>query len=467
MTKKVKAEVVEAVKAHAELGASNAKRWVNCSGSVTLSRKAPPPRESESAKEGTVGHDLMDTLLSTLPTKISRSSIESLKKKYGKEMFDHIFKMYEVVAKKIKTADELLVEEKISLDIVGPDMYGTVDCAIVEHFGTLEVIDLKYGFQVVEAKDNFQMIYYALGIAAKYDFNFSTVKLTIYQPRAYHADGPWRTWEISIAELRQWVGLFKKAVDRVERKTENYFPGEWCHYCPAAVICPEVAQKSLAQAKIDFDPKDDKKLNLPHPNDIPPEKIAILLRKVDGLEAWIKEVREYAFDFLNRGGSIEGHKLVAKRGRRVWADIDKASAEARKKFKDAAFTKPELLSPSQLEQIASKEWVSKYTVNVSSGLTLVREEDPRPKTNSASLDFNDDLTKELSHGRKKESGKKASKESNKKESSKKGREESYEEGSKKGDKKSGTKKESSEKSSTKKKSGSGSRSSRNDDGLGF
>lgn len=407
-------------KLHATLGASSAKRWINCSGSVSLIEKAPPPVESEFAKEGTTAHELMESLLLSMPNKIIQAALDGFKKKYGKEMYGHVYQMYVALNKRASQFDEILVEAKVSLDIVGPDMFGTVDCALVEHFGLLEVIDLKYGAGIaVEVEENFQLIYYALALAAKYNFNFERVRMTVYQPRAFHADGPWRSWEISISELMDWIVLFKKGVERVKQSTKGtprYFSGEWCRFCSAAPICPEVATKALAQAKIDFQPESKKDFALPDPKDLSPEQMAIIMRKLDGLEAWLTNVKGYAFDLLNRGGKIEGWKLVPKRASRHWAELSKVEKEARKAFGDEAFTEPKLLSPSALEALglADKNWTGKRTVSVSSGLTIARSSDPRSEASSVKQDFNDDITKEITNG------KKSRKESNKKETSKKG-----------------------------------------------
>jgi hypothetical protein len=432
------------VKAHAVLGASSAKRWLNCCGSVKLIEQAPPQRDSEHSKEGTRAHELMEVLLKSLPKKLAYEKLLQLKADYGLDMFNNVYPMYEEIKSRLKNVDELLVEARVDLDFIGPDMFGTVDASLVEHFGTLEVIDLKYGAGViVEVEDNYQLLYYALGIAAKYDYNFTKVKMTIYQPRAFHAGGVWRTWEIDVEYLQTAIVLFKKGVQRVESGNTRLMSGDWCKFCPAAVICPEVTKNALAQAKVDFDPSHTKEKKLPTPKDLSSEQMAIIMRKLPGLEAWVSEVKAYAFDYLNRGGKIPGVKLVAKRAVKKWADIDRVTKEAKKVIGEKAFTPPELLSPAQLDKVAPKGFVQKHSVNVSSGLTIAPESDKRPHVTSVHQDFNDKpLTKELQNGGNKESiGKKGIKESSKKSTGK-------ESGSKKGGKeKSSRKKGSSEENS--------------------
>ena len=76
-------------------------------------------------------------------------------------------------------------ETKVSLEFIEPGMFGTVDAAVAEIFGRLVVIDFKYGAGVaVEPKDNTQMIYYALGIAHEYDYNFTRSRNFRYRAAA-------------------------------------------------------------------------------------------------------------------------------------------------------------------------------------------------------------------------------------------------------------------------------------------
>lgn len=63
--------------------------------------------------------------------------------------------------------------------------FGTGDCVIIAD-GTLHIVDFKYGRGIlVEAKDNPQMMLYALGALELFDclYDIDTVSMTIFQPR--------------------------------------------------------------------------------------------------------------------------------------------------------------------------------------------------------------------------------------------------------------------------------------------
>jgi hypothetical protein len=221
------------MKKHAKLGASNSARWLNCPGSVRLSEAAPLKKESASAEEGTLAHKCLETVLRDLPRPVSLAG------EYSDEMIKHAQVAAEEIDRRLTQGSKLLIEEKISLSFIDINMFGTVDCAIVDLHDTLTVIDYKYGsFISVDPAENTQLIYYALGLAYEYDWDFKTVKLVIVQPRSRHPAGPIREWELSIRDLRRWKGRIARGVLRTELADAPIIPGEWCMFCPAKKTCP-------------------------------------------------------------------------------------------------------------------------------------------------------------------------------------------------------------------------------------
>lgn len=360
------------VKKHSKLGASIANRWLNCPGSVSLCEKAPPPRQSAYADEGTKAHDLAEQIL------------KGKRPKGDAEMLGHVRTYTDFVKDLCLASGELLVETKVDLSYIDPRMFGTLDAAVVNLFGDLHIVDLKYGAGIaVEAKDNPQLAYYALGVANQYDFNFERVICHIVQPRAFHPEGAIRSWTMSIEELKDWEFIFKTAVQRLEKYPE-VVAGDHCKFCPATVICPAVNERALDDAKLDFAPMTPQ---LPHPNDLEPAQISAILKKAEVVENWISEVKDYAFDLMNRGGTVEGFKLVEKRSIRKWEDESKVE-EALKDFEAGIVYDLKLKSPAQMEKNAAAfRCVEQYIVQQSSGLTLVPESDKRPAVNQLALDF--------------------------------------------------------------------------------
>lgn len=219
---------------HSKFSASGAERWFNCSGSVALS-EGQPDKDSVWAREGTLAHEVLEDLLKR-GNRNGRTLLKNIPKemeRYGSDAADFILNLHEETFH-----SEILVETRIHLDFIHPDMFGTFDGAVIDYFGTLHVFDYKYGAgHSVSPVENLQMIFYGLGLANKYNWNFSKVRLWIIQPRIRGYDGP-TFWEISILELISYIKEFRLAVNRVGRFPNLYQEGEWCWFCKAKNICP-------------------------------------------------------------------------------------------------------------------------------------------------------------------------------------------------------------------------------------
>jgi hypothetical protein len=408
------ARTIEQTKAHATFSASGAHRWLACPGSIALSEKAPPSRDSVYSIEGTDCHTCLEEILKNPSRRLVTES--RLLKKYPKEMVEDAAKVADIILKRQElSGGELICEQKVDAGpFTRPGEFGTLDAAIVQLFGTLEVIDLKYGFQVVEPEENPQMIYYALAVAYEYEFNFETVRLTIIQPRASHEDGITRSHDMTMEELAEWAITFKEGVDRALKKDALLKSGTHCKYCPAITICPKVSGEALAECKVAFSPVLDS-LEVPEAKGLDADTIATILKHADAIEHWLGEVRAVAYTKIDNGGKVPGWKLVPKRANRKWLNAEKTEAEAKKTFGDIAFNRA-LKSPAQLEELAAdaKPWVAKRCAAVSSGFTLAPEDDKRDGKKDLSIEF-----KPVKGGDDMATKKKAAKKTTKKKSAKK------------------------------------------------
>jgi len=104
------------------------------------------------------------------------------------------------------------------------------------------------------------------------------------------------------------------------------------------------------------------------------------------LEGWIKAVKKLAHEQAEAGVKIEGYKLVNKRATRVWNDVEAVMKKVRlaKKLKINEACDIKLKSPPQLEKLCKTKKVdfknySDYITAVSTGTTLVKEDDKRPE----------------------------------------------------------------------------------------
>jgi hypothetical protein len=235
-------------KAHAKLGASTSEIWLNCAGAPNLWEKAPPQKESAYAHEGTAAHDLLEKWARHIRDKsgafiFPKTSSPGMREAV-RVCIDDLKTSWTPKAKK-----DLVIEKKVSLsEFVAPDMFGTVDLGVVQHFGTLEVTDYKHGSGVKvdiykESASgsrllNTQLVYYALGLAYEYHWNFRDVILKIVQPR-FDKDAPIKSVRVTMDELYLYVDLFKRGVERTMRRDARRTAGPWCRFCKAKTICKE------------------------------------------------------------------------------------------------------------------------------------------------------------------------------------------------------------------------------------
>ncbi len=249
----------------------------------------------------------------------------------------------------------------------------------------LTVADYKYGAGVAvlpvddDGTPNPQLMIYALGLAAKYHFDFESVCLAIIQPRVWReGDDALSKAIFSIQRLKDFEREIAEAVKAASVPNAKLVAGEHCRWCPAAATCPENSRKGLEDANIAFD-IDTGIQAAPSPLTLNSKTLPKILGACTQLENWIAAVRDHAYRLAEDGTVIPGYKLVAKRAQRVWtADAERAAIN---QLGEKAFeTERRFLSPAQLEKrlgAPAKAFTAKFTSAVSSGFNLVPASDKR------------------------------------------------------------------------------------------
>lgn len=375
-----------ALPAHSRVGASGMTRWEleHCPGSVHLSAGLES-KSGFAAAEGTVAHSLGELALLGKPYRDKLGQVivqDGFEIEVTREMIDYVTE-YKVTVDDLCDADTVRhVEHKFHLKDLHPSLFGTSDCVLWhpkrQH---LDVIDLKYGAgHAVEARDNVQLQYYALGAMVTLKYPAKTIGQHIFQPRCPHHDGPHRTAEIDALDALDFAGYLVASVKETEKPDAAVRAGDWCRYCPAAGVpgkCPAQASAAQELAKVAFAPA------LPYD----PAELRHWLDRLPVLEAQIKAVREFAYNEAEAGRTPPGYKLVEKQAREKWRpnvtveDLNEAFGICH----DDLLEEPSLKSPAQVRKLVpgknDKERaaeLSAFTVKESSGHTLVHEDDKRP-----------------------------------------------------------------------------------------
>lgn len=312
------------MKAHAKISPSMLPLLMKCAGSYNM-QKDFPNTENAFSKEGTLAHEVAATLLA----KRDLNGIDDVKY-VTKEMIkaaeiyqDHV---YSFGCHPSVDSLKLHIEEKLEILEIHPECFGTPDAWFYdEKANSLHVWDFKYGFAPIEALENWQLIAYMSGAAAKIldshhlgntflaDYHEMECYFHIVQPRAHHSNGPIRTWQIEMTEVLKYV---ERARERVTLAFEPYAPltpGVHCGNCRARHACPAFQERAL---------KIGESFSGQIPTEVPAEflgsELSFLKQAQKVLDTRVNTLTAYAETVLKEGKSVQGYKLKKRFSRARW-----------------------------------------------------------------------------------------------------------------------------------------------------
>lgn len=376
--------------AHAILGASGAKRWMACPGSVRLSAEVPGgDKGSFYAREGTAAHAVAEKcLLNGMdPEFYVGQKIEGIK--VTREMAAAV-SVYVDKVRMIFGAEEEIedrhVECRFSLEELDPPepMFGTVDCWKYDELRGkhLWILDYKHGQGVaVEAEDNVQLMYYALGAVLENRIRPRKITVVIVQPRCSHKDGLVRDWTFNWEDLVDFKDRLMVAAYATEVPDAPLAVGDHCRFCPAVAVCPAQHQYAIEVAQEEFSAIDE--TTLPPPEILTDAELGDVLAKADMVLMWLSACKNYAVRQLETSGTVPGWKLVNKRANRKWNSQEEVVATVKGLgLEEEDYTEPgKLLSPNKMEQRLKQfglDLPEGLTNRAPSGYNLAPEDDPRP-----------------------------------------------------------------------------------------
>jgi len=367
--------------AHASFGASNAKRRMACPGSLNAEAKFPDT-SSPFAELGTAAHELGEYCL--------ENDITDVFTMLGRTFNDHpvddnmasAVRIYVDYVRSIAEEEApalLKLEQRFSLEALDPPMpmFGTSDCTIYgKTSGNLWVIDYKHGQGVaVDAEDNPQLKYYALGAVLKIGDRapINAIHTAIVQPRAPHVLGSIRTHSYTKDEILDFGTDLIDAAHAAMKPDAPLIAGDHCKFCKASGTCSALRSNALAVAQDEF--------GVTHSiEDLSPAEVASYMDKIPLLEEWIKSIRRHAHTMLETGQTLPGFKLVEKRPTRRWKNEEELLAWATTEgLEDDDIYEKKLKSPSQIERVVGKKNLpGTLVMSVSTGVSMVPDSDNRP-----------------------------------------------------------------------------------------
>lgn len=366
---------------HSSIGASSCHRWMECPASVKLSNNIPSTT-SQYAEEGTCAHELAEAALLS-DNKDCREFIGQTFNNFvvSSEMADYVQLYVDYVLKESEDGD-LLLEETFDLPDIHPDAFGTNDACIVRTNSGV-VIDLKYGKGVeVSAKDNRQLLYYALGAFPDLS-KLEELKLVIVQPRI---DDPIKEWTIKPEVLEKFASDLRKSVKEVFSDNPRMKTGRHCTFCKAQAICPQMRKETMEVVGSEFDKTPVEELNLPSPEALSTDQVVKILEAKTKISKWMDSIYAYAMDQATKGNKIPSYKLVKRRTQRKITDDFSVMEQFEEKHGDAIYAPKKLKSVVQLEKVVGKKELEPFVTKPDKGEELVHVSDKRDEITVKTID---------------------------------------------------------------------------------
>lgn len=351
---------------HALLSPSGAKKWLSCAASLAC-EKDIPNTSGKAAVLGTAMHTIAEVHLNAY----IRGTALPLEREVGAyvldegkgqikalisqmkgavlitaDMIEQVRKYTDYCKAIIDVATYAKLEMRVNLtEVLHPgymfrvagapgdgnagvfetvETFGTADLVAVQELANTDehmliIGDLKTGRHRVEAKENKQLMLYALGVyrRLKRRYNITVVRLVIFQPYAGGAS----EWDISVEGLELFAKFAQKrallALDAYSRGKKNLKASDFkpsvdgCQWCRFSEQC--ATRTKTVNSVLTEELEDDFALELT------PEQLVAEYEKLPLLRQHIDKVEKAMAAALHSGKKVPGYKLVEGRpGNRAW-----------------------------------------------------------------------------------------------------------------------------------------------------
>lgn len=393
---KLKSKVANSNHDHALLSPSSARKWMACPAALAC-EFGLPNESGQAAVNGTCMHLIAETVLNRVIkgdyiTADKYKGVYALNEGKGPikalvkpekgavlitdDFVSQVNKYVDYCRPIIDAAELVEVESRVNLTrVLHPGVMmplpdegdGIKRETILHTFGTADLVallprtekdqyilivgDLKTGRHKVLAKENKQMMLYALGLLRVYKrlYDITAVRLVIFQPYAGGAD-EWDTTPEALEQFGKFAqGRALKAIDAFQRgkkglKQADFRPGnDACQWCRFAESCN--AKRKVASREVESDLSDDS-------TEMTLDQLKAEWDKLPLMRQHIADIEKAMYAALMRGEQVEGLKLVEGRpGNRSWDLPDDIGDLVAQWGIEDLMTKQSLLSPTEAEKV--------------------------------------------------------------------------------------------------------------------
>lgn len=274
-------------------------RLMQCRGSLSM-EAAYPQAPRPSAMEGTLAHTVAaDRLL--------RKDVI-----YGPEVSEEMLEGSDIWFEVFGKYNGVQVEKRLTID---DNCWGTCDAWVYNaEESYLMIGDYKFGHVFVQARDNWQLITYAVAWCVQHKTWPEITELIIVQPRCFTSFEKVRSWTYTGEQLREFFDEISLNNDLILKGNIPCVTGEECLYCKARHAC-QTYLKSISSIwqyigeAVPFNLSEDalsKELTILN------EAVTLLKGRKSGIEAELMQR-------IKSGKAAPGWMLKESYGREDWA----------------------------------------------------------------------------------------------------------------------------------------------------
>jgi hypothetical protein len=318
---------------------------------------APETPNTDDAREGTAAHEVaLALIIGAEPPSITSNGWQ-----VDSDMIAHASNYAAIVRDIEHGAYEQPVHWQATPDV---EVRCNVDAfRLYADTETIHVDDFKYGYRIVEPRENWQLIAGAIGAVRRFKtFVPKRFVLGIYQPRPWHEDGPYRTWTITLDELKAYHA---RIVDMLSALDDTLQTGSHCANCAGAVSgkCPAFARAFYNAVDV---------ILSSGPVELDNETLSRELELLDRIEEAVKQraqyVRDIALSRVQAGQVVQGWTSKPNYGHYKWRDL-----EAAKKSTNISLVEEKPISRAEAKRRgASDTWLKEHTERPVIGYSLTR-----------------------------------------------------------------------------------------------
>lgn len=337
---------------HSRFAPSSADRWSVCQESLIPldAEHYVADDETEYSKDGSAKHALADWALRNECDPFEGLLHEMVF--HGVQCTTDLVEAADVYVNYVRSlilADPTLTyhwfEERVLIEDIDEDMYGTLDCALYSEVNKhLKIGDGKYGWETVEV-DTLQLVCYAIGKIRELEdlgFEVETVEVFIVQPMDKWE--PIKTKTYTREQLKRHAAKLKKATKGTAVKAGNH-----CHRCRRAHVCATYDEfvADLSRDAVTSSPADVQRLVAVKT----PAEIAALLDQEQAVTNYFKALKAWAKQLIMLKQDVPGYYLKGGLGHRYYVDEATAERVLQHHYGDGIYAPRTLRSPAQIEKI--------------------------------------------------------------------------------------------------------------------